>query len=367
MVRLKDIAEKTGYSISVVSRALKSNIDKSDTTSKRTKEYIRKIAKKMGYSSNINASLLRRGRTPAIGVFLPPYSSSLVADLVFGLSEASMECRYPLFYAPGYTVEAFSQFLENSKRMSSAGIIIYFAFNNMLDEPDYQEKVRKGLSDKTLPDSFYEYMRRWNQELYDAVTLFAGSGGKVVLFNEIPINYDYESLGIRSVCCNDRVGGETAAEYLLKCNCQSFVCIRNWNRCSYDRFRFFSNCLVENGQKCTDVDFFEPKELRGDEYLSSYLDKVFTVAKAPVGIFITSDTLLLEVYNYCRNRNFEIGKDIKIVSYNNQEFVSHLSPAVTSIRQPMREAGKAAMYKMVEMLNEKNVKSELIEPELIIR
>jgi LacI family transcriptional regulator, galactose operon repressor len=366
MVRLKDIAEKTGYSISVVSRALKPTIDKSDTTAKKTKEHIRKVAKKMGYTSNINASSLRRGRTPAIGVFLPPFSSSLVADLVFGLSEVSMECRYPLFYSSGYTVESFAQFLENSERMSNAGIIIYSAFNNMLDEPDYQIKVRQELKNNMISDFPYEQHRRWNQELYNAITLFSKNGGKVVLFNETPVNYDYESLGIRSVCCDDHTGGKLAAEYLLKHNCQSFVCIRNWNRCSHDRFRSFSKYLKENKQKCTDIDFFNMKELRGYK-LSNFLDEAFVAVKAPIGIFITSDTLLLEIYNYCKSRNLEIGKDITIVSYNNQEFVDHLIPAVSSIKQPMREAGKAAMYKMLEMLHEKNTKSELITPELIVR
>ena len=113
---------------------------------------------------------------------MPPYSSSLVADLVFGLSEVSMECRYPLFYSSGYTVESFSQFLKNSEKMSSAGIIIYFAFNNMLDDPKFQEKVKRGLKENTISEFSYEKMRRWNQELYDAVTLFAKNGGKVGSF-----------------------------------------------------------------------------------------------------------------------------------------------------------------------------------------
>lgn len=367
MVRLKDIAEKTGYSISVVSRALKPNSDKSDTTAEKTKEHIRKIAKKMGYSSNINASSLRRGRTPAIGVFLPPYSSSLVADLVFGLSEESMECRYPLFYSSGYTVESFAQFLENSERMSSAGIIIYSAFNNMLDDPDFQTKVRQELKDNMISDFPYEQQKRWNQDLYNAITLFSKNGGKVVLFNETPINYDYESLGIRSVRCDDHLGGRIAAEYLLAQGIKNFVCIRNWNRCCYDRFRAFSQYLKENKRECVDVDFFNSKELRDYEYLTRRLDQTFAAAKTPVGIFITSDTMLLEVYDYCRKNNLRIGQDIKIISYNNQEFVNHLKVDVSSIRQPMREAGKAAMRKMVDMLHEKDTKSELIKPELIIR
>ena len=367
MVRLKDIAEKTGYSISVVSRALKPKSDKSDTTSEKTKEHIRKIAKKMGYSSNINASSLRRGRTPAIGVFLPPYSSSLVADLVFGLSEVSMEYRYPLFYAPGYTEEAFAHFLHNSERMSSAGIIIFFAFNNMLDNPEFQAKVRQELRDKLISDFSYESLQQWNQELYNAITLFAQNGGKVILFNEIPSDYDYEPFGIRSVCCDDHLGGEMAAEYLLKHGCQDFVCIRNWNRCCHDRFIAFSQYLTQNKQKCTDIDFFDTKELFNYEYLSKQLDKGFAKLRTPIGIFITSDLMLIEIYNYCRNHNFEIGKDIKIISYNNQEFVGHLEPVIISIRQPMREAGKIAMHKMIEMLQEKKVKSERVKPELIIR
>jgi LacI family transcriptional regulator len=367
MVRLKDIANKTGYSISVVSRALKPQSDKSDTTSEKTKEYIRGVAKKMGYSSNITASSLRRGRTPAIGVFLPPYSSSLVADLVFGLSEVSMECRYPLFYAPGYSVESFKQFLENSEKMSNAGIIVYFAFNNMLDDPNFQAKVSQMLESKRVSKLYYEQMRRWNQELNDAMTFFAGNGGKVVLFNETPLNYDYESLGIRSVCCDDHEGGGLAAKYLIESGCESFISIFNWNRCCYDRFSTFLEYLNGKGQQSANLDFFHNDEIDDYKYLEKRLDNFFKTAKLPAGIFITSDRMLLGTYNYCRNRNLEIGKDVKIISYNNQQFVKHLQAPLCSITQPMRQAGKVAMRKMINMLNGETVKSELVKPELVIR
>lgn len=367
MIKLKDISEKTGYSVSVVSRALKPNRDKFDTTSEKTKEYIRKVAAEMGYSSNINASSLRRGRTPAIGIFLPSNSSSLVAELVFGFSNVSMEHKYPLFYAPGYTTKAFAQFLRNAERMSKIGIIVYFGFNNIINDSDFQQKVKSGGKNDVMADLSYEDLRKWNKELYDALTLFVKNGGKVIFLNETPIDYDYEALGIRSVCCDDNAGGELAAEYLLAHNCKSFVCIRKWRRCWRDRYIGFEKHLAENNKKCIDIDFLESVELSNYERLSERLDQELTGLRKPVGIFITSDMLLLEIYNYCLRNNWIVGKDVILISYNDQEFVRHLNPPVSSIRQPMRKAGEVTMTKMLEMLNGKDADSEIIRPELVAR
>lgn len=71
MVRLKDIAEKTGFTINTVSRALK---DKNDI-SEKTKFIINQTADEMGYIRDSIASYMRTGTTKTIAVILGDISN----------------------------------------------------------------------------------------------------------------------------------------------------------------------------------------------------------------------------------------------------------------------------------------------------
>lgn len=77
-VTLKDIANKTGYTVNTVSRALNG---KSDISEKTTK-YIVKTAKDMGYINNSIASSLRSGRTKTIAIVIGDISNPLFGIMV---------------------------------------------------------------------------------------------------------------------------------------------------------------------------------------------------------------------------------------------------------------------------------------------
>lgn len=65
-VTLKDIAKKTGYSVSAVSHALKDMPD----ISQEAKTYIKNCANRLGYIGNSSASSLRTGRSKSVAVIL---------------------------------------------------------------------------------------------------------------------------------------------------------------------------------------------------------------------------------------------------------------------------------------------------------
>ena len=65
-VTLKDIADKTGYSITAVSHALKDMPD----ISQEAKNYIKDCADRLGYIGNSSASSLRTGRSKSVAVIL---------------------------------------------------------------------------------------------------------------------------------------------------------------------------------------------------------------------------------------------------------------------------------------------------------
>lgn len=80
-VTLRDIAEKTGFSVNTVSHALKDQPD----ISEKTKKLIRKTAQEMGYIRNASAVFLRSGISKTVAIVLGDLSNPLFAIMVKGL------------------------------------------------------------------------------------------------------------------------------------------------------------------------------------------------------------------------------------------------------------------------------------------
>lgn len=78
-IRLKDIADATGFSINTVSRA----INKSPDVSEKTRKIIESAAKNMGYVSNSAAKRLRTGKSNTFALILDNFINphfSIIAD-----------------------------------------------------------------------------------------------------------------------------------------------------------------------------------------------------------------------------------------------------------------------------------------------
>ena len=73
MVSIKDIAKKCNVSVATVSKALNDQADISEAT----KEKIRRVAKSMGYATNVSARALKTNRTYNLGVLFGDERSGL--------------------------------------------------------------------------------------------------------------------------------------------------------------------------------------------------------------------------------------------------------------------------------------------------
>lgn len=87
-ITMKDIAEKTGFSVNTVSHALNGKSD----ISPATVELIKNTAKELGYIGNSSASFLRSGKSRTVAVILGdianPHFSVLVKDIEAYLRKA---------------------------------------------------------------------------------------------------------------------------------------------------------------------------------------------------------------------------------------------------------------------------------------
>ncbi|MBQ4264740.1 MAG: LacI family DNA-binding transcriptional regulator [Clostridia bacterium] len=119
---LQDIAERTGFTINTVSRALK---DKSDI-SIATREQIKAVADEMGYIRNRAASSLRSGRTKTIGVIVGGMSNPYYGIMTDAIQNAAADLGYSiLIFCSRDNAELESQVVETALSYQVDGILLF--------------------------------------------------------------------------------------------------------------------------------------------------------------------------------------------------------------------------------------------------
>jgi LacI family transcriptional regulator len=94
-IRLKDIAEATGFSINTVSRVLRSDSRISEDTSRIIKEK----AQDMGYIPNTLAASMRSNQSKMIGVVSADSANPFFSEVVRGIEEAAAKAGYHILLA----------------------------------------------------------------------------------------------------------------------------------------------------------------------------------------------------------------------------------------------------------------------------
>lgn len=119
---LQDIAERTGFTVNTVSRALK---DKRDI-SVATREQIKAVADEMGYIRNRAASSLRSGRTKTIGVIVGGMSNPYYGIMTDAIQNAAAEVGYStLIFCSRDNAELEAQVVETALSYQVDGILLF--------------------------------------------------------------------------------------------------------------------------------------------------------------------------------------------------------------------------------------------------
>ena len=119
---LQDIADRTGYTVNTVSRALKNKSD----ISAATREYIRQAADEMGYIRNQMASSLRSGQTKTLGVVVGGMSNPYYSVMTDAIQNVAAEYGYSLFiFCSRDNPELELQVVETAISRQVDGILLF--------------------------------------------------------------------------------------------------------------------------------------------------------------------------------------------------------------------------------------------------
>lgn len=333
-VTLKDIAKLAGVSASTVSRSL----NDSPLIPEETRRHIRQVALDHGFAFNASARSLSLGQTGTIALIFPDYFERFSINLFF--SSLQSHIRTVLERAQIDVLVAFPQsrhtHQSNLQKLITGrkvdGMIIV---NNEVDPDDIALLKKTGMP--------YVFLHKHPED------------------NEVP-DADY--------FCTDHVeGGRLAATHLASLGRSRLLCVSALGEEFDARTEGFINGLRQAGIAS------DPEMLYGDCSFEFGVDSVVTRVLADPegsrinGIFCQTDLMALGVLQGLLHAGIRVPEEVSVVGYDDIELGKGFRPALTTVRQPLKEITELACERLIERLGGAAIRPEhrLIMPELMVR
>jgi LacI family transcriptional regulator len=171
-------------------------------------------------------------------------------------------------------------------------------------------------------------------------------------FPFVIIDHDAEAPGCNLVNAANRSGARRAIEHLIELGHEriGFITGRRGVGSAEQRLLGYQGALEaggmpRDGSLIVDGDFLEP---RGHEAARELLAR----DRPPTAIFASSDTAALGVLRAARELGVRVPRDVSVVGFDDIPEASFVTPSLTTVVQPLREMGKAAVRMLLGVLRE---------------
>ncbi|MCR5096975.1 MAG: LacI family transcriptional regulator [Erysipelotrichaceae bacterium] len=314
MVSIKDIAKKCNVSVATVSKALN---DQSDI-SEATKEKIRKVARKMGYTTNVSARALKTKRTYNLGI--------LFADDRAGLSH-----------------EYFSMILESFQREAEKyGYDITF--------------INHAIAGKKTT-----YLRHVEYRLLDGIVIMTADFKDPEIIelcsSKIPVvTIDYVIGNCAAVLSDNNQGMEDIVRYAYSMGHRKIAYIFG------DSTDVTNNRVSSFMRTCRLLDIDIPNEylVKGSYHdIKDCRDKtaaLLDLKDPPTLIIFPDDYSYIGGLEAINARGMNVPNDVSAVGYDGINMAKIMN--VTTYEQDTEALGSMAVRKLLQMINQPELPPE---------
>ena len=298
MTKISDVAEKTGYSITTISRAINDHPYVSD----KTKKKIFDAMKELDYYPNNVAQQLRGKGTKLIGVIISFVINPFFTYLVDAIEKAA--------YQVGYQI-VILQTLEEPEREKK--------FIEML-----KKRQLDGLIMTSLDDDSPEVLK-----LIEA--------GKIVVCNR----YLGEQ-NIPLIHVDEKKATYETTYYLLSKGHRKIGYVTG-NRGSMlpvdPRFEGYVQALKEFDIE-PNSNYIFPRRLTISDGKSTLTDVLALGEERPDALLVISDEVASGILSQCHLLNIKVPETLAIIGFDDQPIAEALYPGLTTVRQPIKEMGE---------------------------
>ncbi|WP_413522949.1 LacI family DNA-binding transcriptional regulator [Lactococcus raffinolactis] len=326
MTKISDVAEKTGYSITTISRAINDHPYVSD----KTKKKIFDAMKELDYYPNNVAQQLRGKGTKLIGVIISFVINPFFTYLVDAIEKAA--------YQVGYQI-VILQTLEEPEREKK--------FIEML-----KKRQLDGLIMTSLDDDSPEVLK-----LIEA--------GKIVVCNR----YLGEQ-NIPLIHVDEKKATYEATYYLLSKGHRKIGYVTG-NRGSMlpvdPRFEGYVQALKEFDIE-PNSNYIFPRRLTISDGKSTLTDVLALGEERPDALLVISDEVASGILSQCHLLNIKVPETLAIIGFDDQPIAEALYPGLTTVRQPIKEMGEyVAALIIANIEHREHPKRPELNTKLIIR
>lgn len=322
MANIKDVAERSGVTVTTVSRVLNNR----GYISEATRQKVYKAMEELNYQPNEIARALLKRKSNLIGLLIPDVSHPFFAELT----------KYIEYYAHknGYKILLCNSYQDSKK------------------EKDYIDMLKRNQVDGIIMGSHtLEVSEYLNLNLpIVAIDRF--------LSEDIPC-----------IASDNYNGGVLATELLIEKGCRKLAHISgplSLDTPANQRYTAFEDTVIEKNIPYVVIET-ELNNFNKEEY-EKLIFKLFKDHPDIDGIFASSDLIAACIIKVSNDLGKSIPNDLKIVGYDDIDLASLVIPSLTTIRQPIEKMSQQVIESIVNKVNGSKVNEQIIMPiELIKR
>src|SRR5438309_5441481 len=326
-ISLKTLAEHLGLSKTAVSLVI-NRVPAAKSIPYRTQELIRAAARELNYRPNHLARSLRQQRSYTIGVLVPEISEGYAALVMSGIEDHLLQEGYFYF------------------------VVSHRHRNELIEEYPLllQQRAVEGLIavDTALSEGVQ-------------VPLVAVSGHR-----DVP--------GVTNIVLNHSRAAALALEHLTKLGHRKLAFIKGQEFSSDTAVRWDS---VREAAEALGIQIKESLvvQLEGESSspeLGYQVTKKLLASGEPfTGLFAFNDISAIGAVQALREAGRRVPEDVSVVGFDDIQSAAFQNPALTTVRQPLREMGVIAAETLLQRItappNAPYPKEIIVEPSLVVR
>lgn len=327
-VRLKDIAEKTGFSVNTVSLALRA----SPRIPQTTRDLIQSAADTLNYTPNHIAKSLVSRETKTIGLILTDITNP--------------------------TLTRTAQSIELTLSKLGYGTLFATSNNDLAEEKKVLEMFRSRQVDGMLiyPRSHSElaHIRKLRDANYPVVLLVGDPDA-----------------GIDAVCVDERRGAHKATQHLISQGHRRVGLIDGANPLgNMEKRDGYRSALAEAGIDLDPALCVDPK---GHSIINGYwaTDELMNRPSPPTAIFAANDSLALGALRWAQKSGVDVPGELAIFGFDNNEYAEHAATPLSSVNYAIDMVSVLAVERLMKLIDCGDTLPEArvtqIDPDLVIR
>jgi len=324
---IKDVAKQAGVSISTVSHV----INETRFVSEELIERVQTAMAELQYQPNTLARGLRKGDTHTLGLIVPDNSNPFFAKIAHTIEDLGFKNGYSVILCNSHgdlDREATYLKLLNSKQVD--GIIFISAGG----DPEHLEE----LINRNIP--------------------------VVVTDRDVDVN------PVDVVLVDSEAGGYQATRHLLDLGHTKIACVTGPTELNPSAARFYG---YKNALRAAGIPIDQQYVINGDFQVEGgerAIAELFSLESPPSAVFLCNDMMAFGAFRALRKMDLLVPGDVSIIGYDDIEFSSIITPALTTVAQPLFEIAQTAVEMLINRIHQGEdivTKRIILSPKLVLR